>query len=100
MTTVTAFKINQVLIVTYDLKTPGWNYTPFYEALKAQGQWWHYLTSTWLIATGKTPNDVYNALGPHISKADSVLILPVKKPAFGWLPKEAWDWINSNVPDR
>ncbi len=94
-----AFQISQVLLVSYDLKTPGWNYTAFYETLKAQGSWWHYLTSTWLIITPKSPAEVHNALGPHLAKTDSILILPVKKPAFGWLPKEAWDWINANVPD-
>ena len=96
----TGFNINQVLIVTYDLKTPGWNYTAFYDALKAQGQWWHYLTSSWLIVTGKSPSDVYTALAPHLPKSDRILVLPVKKPAFGYLPKEAWDWINLNVSDR
>ena len=89
---------SQVLIVSSDLKTPGWNYAAFYETLKAQGAWWHYLTTTLLIATPKASIDVYNALAPHIAKTDYILIFPVKRPAFGWLPKEAWDWINTNVP--
>jgi hypothetical protein len=56
-----------VILVTYDLKTAGRVYSTFYDALKQQGNWWHYLTSTWLIETNKTPNDIYNALAPHIT---------------------------------
>jgi hypothetical protein len=88
----------QVLLVTYDLKTSGWNYTEFYNALKAQGAWWHYLSNSWLIATSSTPDQVYHALASHLPTQDLILVLPVKKPAFGWLPKDAWDWINANVP--
>jgi hypothetical protein len=86
-----------VVLITYDLKTPGRVYTSFYETLKLQGNWCHYLSSTWLIETQKTPNDIYTALAPHITVKDFILIIPVTKPAFGWLPKAAWDWINSRV---
>jgi hypothetical protein len=86
-----------VLLITYDLKTKGKVYTPFYDALRAQGQWWHYLTTTWLIQTEKSPDQVYVALAPHLSTLDWILVVPVSKPAFGYLPKEAWDWINANL---
>jgi len=86
-----------VILVTYDLKTPGKVYTSFYDTLKMQGNWWHYLTSTWLIETMKMPEQVYAALAPHLSTNDSILVLPVTKPSYGWLPKDAWDWINSRL---
>jgi len=40
---------------------------------------------------------VYNALAPYISSIDRILVMPVTKPAFGWLPQAAWDWINANI---
>ena len=86
-----------ILLVTYDLKTPGRNYTPFYEALKAQGQWWHYLTSTWLLDTKNGPQGVYDALGPHLSQLDRILVIRVSNLHQGYLPKDAWDWINSRT---
>lgn len=85
-----------VLIVTYDLKTPGKNYAPFYEELKRQGEWWHYLTSTWLISTEKSPNQVHQALGPHLSTLDMILVAPVTSPFWGWLPKDAWAWMRKH----
>jgi hypothetical protein len=86
-----------VVLVTYDLKTPGRIYTTFYDTLKSQGNWWHYLSTTWLIQTTKTPGQVYSALAPHITTNDLILVLPVTKPCFGWLPKDAWDWINAKI---
>jgi hypothetical protein len=82
-----------ILLVTYDLKTPGKNYSPLYEALKTQGKWWHYLTSTWLLSTTKPPQQVFADLSPHLTSQDYLLIFTVGKPYWGTLPKEAWDWI-------
>lgn len=98
MNTVTGVReTKRILVVAYDLKTNPWNYLPFYESLKQHGPWWHYLTSTWLIATSKSPQDVYTSLAPHISKQDFILIAPLTQPYWGFLPKDAWDWIEQNL---
>src|SRR5689334_11372213 len=81
-----------ILIVTYDL-APTINHAAFFEALKAQGTWWHYLTSTWLVSTDKTTEQIFNALAPFMVEADRLLIFELGKSHHGWLPKEAWDWI-------
>jgi hypothetical protein len=86
-----------VILVTYDLKTPGRNYTSFFNALKAQGNWWHYLANTWLVETAQTSHEVYTALSAHVTVKDWILVLPVTKHANGWLPKDAWDWINARL---
>jgi hypothetical protein len=89
-----------VLLVTYDLRTPGHNYNPFYEALKQQGNWWHYISSTWLIATRKTPQELYSALVGHIATGDSLLVVTVKYPYWGSLSKEAWKWMNNWIKPK
>ncbi len=91
-------RATQVLLVTYDLKTSGHNYNPFFEALKQQGQWWHYLSATWLIATDRTPQELYNAVVSNITTSDHLLIVTVKRPYWGYLTKDAWDWIDSHIP--
>jgi hypothetical protein len=90
----------QVLLVTYDLRTLAHNYNPFYAALQQQGNWWHYLSSTWLIATNQTPQQLYEVVVRHITTNDSLLIAPLRKPYWGYLPKDAWDWINVHVGQR
>ena len=86
---------SEVLLVTYDLRTPSHDYSPFYEALKQQGTWWHYIPSTWLIATTKTPKELHSAVVSHITTSDPLLVVAVKRPYWGFLTKEAWDWINN-----
>ncbi len=92
-----------VLLVTYNISPKKRDYTPLYEAIKGHpaSTWWHYLDSTWLVKTTETPRQMSDRLKPHIdSKNDSLLIVKTRisqgtteKPA-GWLPREAWDWIN------
>lgn len=83
-----------ILIVSYDLKGAH-NYAPFFEALRSQGVWWHYLASTWLIHTDKTPEQVYNAICGHIRRADRLFVGTLANGYEGWLPKDAWDWIEA-----
>lgn len=91
-------QIPQVLLVTYDLKTPLRDYAPFYEALKQQGAWLHYLDSTWLISTSHTPQQLYNAVVSHITTSDRLLIVPITRPYYGFMPKDVWDWLDKHLP--
>lgn len=84
--------------ITYDLKAPGRNYESLYEAIKQTGQWWHYLESTWLVATDKTSQQIWDSLAPSIDKNDSLLIIEIRKDRYGLLPAKAWEWIDENVP--
>ena len=80
-------------IVVYDLKGPAGSYPEFFETLKEQGSWWHYLRSAWLVSTEETASDVYEALRPHIRKGDRLLVWKLDHERHGWLPRAAWDWI-------
>jgi hypothetical protein len=82
-----------ILIVSYDLSAAT-DHSRFFESLKQQGVWWHYLTSTWLIATRKSPREVFQAIEPFMDRADRLLIFEVGKTYNGWLPKKAWEWID------
>jgi hypothetical protein len=89
-----------ILIVTYDLKTPR-DYHEFYEALKAQadnGKWWHYMSSTWLLSTTKTPQQIVDAVTPYFERQQDFIFVCELTPNYqGWLPKQAWDWINAEL---
>jgi len=80
-------------IVAYDLKGPAGSYPEFFETLKAQGAWSHYLRSAWLISTRKPPERVYENLRQHIRPGDRLLVWQLGKERQGWLPRAAWDWI-------
>lgn len=87
-----------ILIVTYDLRSPK-DYHEFYEAVKLQGKWWHYMASTWLLSTQKTPQEVVDAVLPHMDAQDLLFVCELSNKYQGRLPKPAWDWINTELPD-
>ena len=87
-------------LVCYDLKQPPDRYQPLFDELKRSHQWWHYLTSTWVVLRYETLIEVGQKLRPLIFKGDSLLIMPAKGPAVGWLPGKAWEWLGNNVPNE
>ena len=86
----------KVYLITYDLKKPGRDYSGLYNAIKFF-TWWHYLESSWMVATNKSPSEIWDSIRPHIDKNDFVLIIEVKNNKSGWLPIEAWDWIDTKI---
>ncbi len=88
-----------ILIVTYDLKGAAGSYDDFFEALKSQGSWSHYLRSTWLISTTKSTREVFEEVQPFIRSGDHILIARMGKDRQGWLPKRAWEWIKRHDSD-
>jgi hypothetical protein len=86
--------------VTYELRAvPGnFNYMEFFLELQRSLTWWHYLTNTWLVIRPETFEEMQRLFVPLISNQDSLLILPAQRPAVGYLPQDAWDWINRHLP--
>jgi hypothetical protein len=83
-----------ILIVTHDL-TNGKNYASLFEAIKLQGDWWHYMASTWIISTMYSPEQVYNNLCGHILKSDRLFVGTLTRGYEGWLAQDAWDWLKA-----
>ncbi|MBI4095179.1 MAG: hypothetical protein HY435_03235 [Candidatus Liptonbacteria bacterium] len=86
-----------IQLITYDLNAPGKDYTSLYEAIKNLGAWWHYLDSTWLVDTQMTTSQVSNQLKPKMDQNDHFLVIRVTKDYQGWLPQEAWNWMNDRI---
>ncbi len=85
-----------IYAINYDLKRPGQNYEALYEAIKNCGSsWWHFLGSTWLVDTSLDAKGVWDRIAPHVDNNDFFLVIGVTRDYQGWLPQEAWDWINS-----
>lgn len=86
-----------IYAINYDLKRPGQDYKALYEAIKGCGDWWHHLGSTWLVDTSLSAQGIWERLAPHADKNDSFLVIGVTRNYSGWLPKDAWEWINARV---
>ena len=85
-----------VLIVTYALNNKAADYTPLFAAIKSNaGRWWHFMDSTWIVETQHTADQFAKLLYPHMFTTDSLFVGRLQGEKQGWLPKEAWDWLNS-----
>jgi hypothetical protein len=83
----------RVYVVSYELGKNK-SHIGLFEQLKASSRWWHYIDSTWLIATEENAEQLYNRLRPHLDKEeDSILVIEAGADREGWLPKKAWEWI-------
>lgn len=86
-----------LLLVTYDLKTPGRDYTALFNAIQSSSSvWWHYLNNTWLVKTTLDANTLGKHLLQFITTNDRLLVIAVSGIGQGWLPNEAWEWIRKN----
>jgi hypothetical protein len=86
--------------INYDLRKPGHNYIRLYEAIKGLGSWWHHLGATWLVNTDLDAAEISKRLTPLIDANDSMLVIGVTSDRSGWLPKEAWNWINKHLENK
>ena len=84
-----------VYLISYNLNTSNQNYDRLYEHIKEiSSSWWHHLDSTWLIQTHiYNASQIANILKKEIHDSDDLLVIKVSKDYSGWLPKEAWQWI-------
>lgn len=87
-------------IVTYTIH-PDRDTTNLINELQKSSNWWHYLDTTWLIASNETPEQLWIRLAPNVAPTDYILIAQFALYAtyYGWLPKEAFDWIAQHRSD-
>jgi hypothetical protein len=56
-------------------------------------QWWHYLGSAYILATVASALDIQSAINTQWKGFFIVAQIDAYN-SGGWLPAEAWDWIN------
>ena len=74
------------LLISYDLVKEGSNYEKKREAVvkEIEGigtERWHMLTTTWLVVTSETPEQVRNKIGKHLDSNDKLIVLTANAPA-------------------
>lgn len=84
-----------VLIINFSLKNKSKDYSPLYSAIQENSlEWWHFLESTWIVTTTYSADAFARTLFPHIEDTDYLLVAKLHSEHQGWLPKEAWEWLN------
>ena len=85
-------------IITYDLSTPGRNYSALYDLIRAYGGYAHITESSWAVVTNSTAEEVRNTLQAAIDSNDKLFVGTLRAPA-AWtgLDDERTNWLQSNL---
>ncbi|POA91178.1 hypothetical protein C1883_04965 [Pseudomonas protegens] len=86
-----------VYCVTYDLHKAGQNYNELYREIRNSPGYWHELESIWLVSTSENAQQLSSRLLKHIDNNDHLLVIRVSQDFQGWLPKDAWEWLNNHI---
>lgn len=87
-----------LLLVTFALRNQLRDYESFFVTVRGNSvQWCHYIENTILVYTPYPATDFTKKLLPHFEITDSILVVPVTAPLNGWLPPDAWNWINAII---
>jgi hypothetical protein len=81
------------LLVTYDLKKPGQDYTDLLKEIK-KFNWARLSESSYAVQTELTPQQLYDRLKPYLDSNDTIYVITLNKPYWGWGPKEVNDWLD------
>ena len=88
-----------VYMISYDLNAPSNNRDKVMDDIKSLGAWCKYLTTTFLVKTYKSKDDVNSICTQNLDSNDSMIIAPVSNMVSGWLTEEQWKWIRENIFD-
>lgn len=89
--------MNNTILISYDLLTPGKDYTRLWEHLRSYRNYAKPLESVWLIRTGDSTEQVRNSALNYIDKNDKIFVVDVTSRTSAWnnLSVEVVGWIGS-----
>ncbi len=90
--------MNKVYLITYNPTEPFnkalfHNYIQSLYANKYISDWWHYMDETYMVVSSLDVNKLYSAIFPGVPQRYLLIIEVNANNAQGWLPKDAWTWL-------
>lgn len=85
-------------IITYTEQKDFDHYETMVDEIKKCKTWWKYSESTWLVVTHESAEELWKRFKDKIDKEKLFLIIGVDGDnRQGWLKKDHWMWIDSNL---
>jgi hypothetical protein len=84
------------LLVTYDLKTPGQDYSKFYDVIKSYS-FARLSESSYAISTDESPRSLFDKLSPHIDQNDVLFVVGLKRSWCGYGQQAVFNWLDKNL---
>ena len=88
-----------VLLVTYDLKKPGQDYTDLLKEIRNY-PWARLSESSYAIATEVAPSTVYDILRQYLDANDNIYVINLRRPFSGFGPPDVNGWLEANLPSE
>lgn len=85
-----------VLLVTYDLHTPGQNYDEFLKMIKSY-DWARLSESSYAIVSTDSPITVHKKLSVYMDPNDTIYIINLKLPYDGFGPEDVNKWLTQRL---
>lgn len=86
-----------IYMISYDLHSPTQNRELVEKSIKEIGTWCKYVSTTFLVRSNYSIDEVQTKVCKHLDGNDSMIISKVQKPIKGWLTKDEWNWIHENL---
>lgn len=92
-------KMNKAYILTFD-RNPYVNYNVLNDGIKNDSNivnWWHYMLSTYILISPLSGYYLSERIRQYLPNHRFLLTRVDLSNKGGWLPQDAWDWINRYV---
>jgi hypothetical protein len=86
-------------LVSYDLRSPGKDYSTLHEHLKSYGTWAKPLESVWLIKSTGGAERIRNDVQVYIDNNDKIFVVDVTEREAAWaqLEEKVSEWISNDL---
>lgn len=64
------------------------------------GSWWRYFGDVWIVDTEMTVDQMTVVLLEYLGPKDDLLIIGIQPPYQGWLPEDAWEWLDKKSKNQ
>ena len=89
--------MKKIYIVNYSSKVSE---SVINDKIKSLGDWFNYFPNSFLLFSSSSVQTIYNNIATNLPE-DRFLILEIDlKDYWGWLPKEAWEWLNTKKSEQ
>ena len=89
----------KTILVSYDLRSPGKDYTRLGEHLRSYGDYIKPLESFWFLKTSDSAENVRDKVKQHIDANDQLMVIDVTSDSAAWygLSDQYSHWIKTNL---
>ena len=87
-----------VILITYDLNSPGQNYEKLVGKIKKFDAWARLSESSYAVRTDLAPTRIFEILKPYVDPNDQIYLINLTRPFAGQGSEEVNKWLADNLP--